>query len=120
MHSRKRTKTLTNYVSSRLTSDEEQRINRRAEMAGLTKSEWCRQAILRALDVSPDSRLIVAEILALRRMFLALQIDEIHGQKPSEERLSFLISQADLYKRAMTEARVRDFLDSELRKETAA
>lgn len=106
MHNPKRPKRLTNYISSRLTQDEEELICMRAEAAGITKSEWCRRAILGSLDVSPGTRLVLQEVLALRKIFLALQLDKMQGEPPSEDRLRFLVDQAESTKRAMAETRV--------------
>ena len=110
MHSAKRAKTLTNYLSSRLTSEQEQRITEHADKAGLTKSEWCRQAILRSLDVPPDAKLVLAELMSLRRIVLGLFVDSIQGQKLTEDRLRSLVEQAEAAKQVMADNRIQAFI----------
>ena len=109
MHSAKRAKTLTHYLSSRLTSEEERRIKEHADKSGLSKSEWCRQAILWSLDTPPDAQLVLAEIMALRKIILALHLDSIHGEKLTEQRLRMLVEQAETSKHAMADARIHAF-----------
>lgn len=112
MHSSKRHKTLTNYLSSRLTPDEEERIKVRAEETGVTKSEWCRQAILSCLETPLSARLILAELMSLRKILLALKLDEIHSQIITEDRLRLIVEQAEVSKFAMAENRIHSFRSS--------
>ena len=109
MHSAKRVKTLTNYLSSRLTPEEERRVKEHADRSGLSKSEWCRQAILRSLDTPPDAQLVLAEIMSLRKIILALHLDSIHGEKLTEQRLRILVEQAETSKHTMADARIHAF-----------
>ena len=106
LHSSKRSKTLTNYLSSRLTPEEEDLIKSRATEAGISRSEWCRKAILGYLDLPLGNRLILEEVMSLRKIVLALKLDEVHGLALSEERLRFLIEQAETTKAAMAESRI--------------
>lgn len=106
MHSSKRSKTLTNYLSSRLTPEEEELIKTRATDAGISRSEWCRKAILGCVDLPLGNRLILEEVMALRKILLALKLDGIHGLALSEDRLRFLIEQAENTKAAMAESRI--------------
>jgi hypothetical protein len=109
MHSAERAKTLTTYLSSRLTSDEERRIKEHANRSGLSKSEWCRQAILRFLDTPPEAQLVLAEIMALRKIILALHLDSIHREELTEQRLRMLVEQAETSKHAMAASRIHAF-----------
>src|SRR5947209_2086051 len=106
MVSSKRSKTLTNYMSSRLTPAEEELIKARATEAGISRSEWCRKAILGCLDLPLGNRLIMEELMALRKVLLALKLDETHGLPLSEDRLRFLIEQAETTKAAMAQSRI--------------
>jgi hypothetical protein len=106
MHSSQRTKTLTNYVSSRLTPEEEDRIKELARKSGMTKSEWCRRAILLALDASPETRLILSEVLAFRRVFMALQLDAVQGVPCTETRLKQVFEEAEGKKFALADGRI--------------
>ena len=52
MHRNTRSKTITAKVTAHVTTSEQEQILLRARAAGLTTSEWCRQALLQNLDVS--------------------------------------------------------------------
>ncbi len=106
LHSSKRSKTLTHYLSSRLTPAEEEAIKARANEAGISKSEWCRKAILGYLDLPLGNRLLLEELMALRKIILALELDQSHGVPLTEDRLRFLIEQAETTKCAMAESRI--------------
>jgi hypothetical protein len=110
VHTAKRIKTLSTFLSSRLTEEENFRLKECAVRAGLSKSEWCRQAVLRSLEITPDLRLILDEIMAIRRLLLSLELDRIEGHPMTKDRLSFLVSQADLVKVAMATRRVQELL----------
>jgi hypothetical protein len=105
----KRQKTLTGVAALRLTSTEDSRIKRCAEAAGLTKSEWCRQVILNALDTPPETELLLSEFLALRALILTLHTDAVQGNKLTEQRLTAAIQQAEAKKFAMADNRIRAF-----------
>lgn len=109
MHSAKRSKSLTGVAALRLTSAEHAQVERRANEAGLTKSEWCRQVILNALETPPETRLLLSEFLAVRALVLALHTEALQGTKLSEQRIAAMIQQADAKKHAMAENRIRAF-----------
>jgi hypothetical protein len=106
MQAKKRLKRLNSVVAIRLSSEQAFRLSERARQAGQTSSEWGRQTILQALDASLDTRLILAETLALRKIVLALQLDLLQGQAVSEQRLRSIIENAESTKFAMTESRI--------------
>src|SRR5690349_9326844 len=95
MKAKKRVQRLGSVVAIRLSSDQAFRLSERARQSGQTSSEWGRQTILQALDASLDTRLILAETLALRKIVLALQLDLMHGQTVSEARLRSIIENAE-------------------------
>lgn len=109
MHSAKRSKSLTGVAALRLTSAEHAQVERRANEAGLTKSEWCRQVILNALETPPETRLLLSEFLAVRALVLALHTEALQGSKLTEQRIAGMIQQADAKKYAMAENRIRAF-----------
>ena len=109
MRKSSRSRTLTGTVTVHVKPDEDELIKERAAHVGLTKSEWCRNAILQSLEASWDSRLIVAELLALRKIFLLLQIDSYQGKKLSEQRLRSMVDEAEATKFAMAASRIRGF-----------
>jgi predicted DNA-binding protein len=106
MHAKKRSKRLDSVVAIRLSSDQTFRLSERARQAGQTSSEWGRQTILQALDASLDTRLILAETLALRKIVLGLQLDLLQGNVVTEQRLRAIIENAESTKFVMTESRI--------------
>lgn len=109
MHSSKRQRALTEYISARLTPDEGKLLRECAETAGLTKSEWCRQVILKALATPPETQLLLSEFLAVRTLVLALHTEALQGNRLTEQRIAAMIQQADAKKYAMAENRIRAF-----------
>lgn len=109
MHSSNRRKTLTGSATAKLTAAEEDLVKQAADAAGLTKSEWCRQVLLHAIHTCPETRLVLAELCALRVIFLRLHLDLIDGQQPSKDRLNELLSQADATKYSLADKRIRAF-----------
>ena len=53
MHSRVRSASLTETLGIRVTKDERNTLEKRADEAGISLSEWCRQLLLTGLAVSP-------------------------------------------------------------------
>jgi len=76
---------------------------------GLTKSEWCGQAILWSLETGAETRLLLAEFLAIRKVFLALHVDVLQGHRPTEQRIREAIEQAEATKFAMADNRIQAF-----------
>jgi hypothetical protein len=106
MQVKKRSKRLNSVVAIRLSSEQAFQLSERARQTGQTSSEWGRQTILQALDASLDTRLILAETLALRKIVLALQLDLLQGQAVNEQRLRSIVENAESTKFAMTESRI--------------
>ena len=109
MYSSKHSKTLTASITAKVTPEEQRLIRERAQEAGLRPSEWCRQVLLSGLVVAPETRLILSEVLAVRKVFLALLIDLLQGQKPTEQRIREVVENAEATKFAMTDSRIHAF-----------
>jgi len=109
LHGSKRPKTLTGSATAKLTPAEETLVKEAAAAAGLTKSEWCRQVLLQAVHSCPETRLVLAELCALRVIFLRLHLDLIDGQEPSKDRLNELLGQADATKYSLADKRIHAF-----------
>jgi hypothetical protein len=92
-----------------VTEDERKTLELRAEEAGLSLSEWCRQLLMAGLEVSPETRLILSEMLAMRKVFLALHIDALQGQPMNEQRVRQAVENADATKFAMADGRIHAF-----------
>jgi hypothetical protein len=102
----KRTKTLTGVTSLRLTPDEEKQIARAADERGLTKSQWLRQTILQALKGSPESLVMLAELMALRAVILPLHAEILKGNRLTDAFIAETLKQADARKYTMAENRL--------------
>ena len=109
MHSRVRSASLTATLGIRVTEQERSTLEQRAEEACLSLSEWCRQLLLAGIAISPETRLILSELLALRKVFLALKVDRIHGQELTESRIKEVVDQTEATKFAMAERRIYEF-----------
>ena len=109
MHPSTRRRTLNGSATAKLTSDEEKRVRERAEECGLTKSEWCRQVILKALAAPPEARIVVAEFMALRTVLLMLHTDILQGRNVTSERIAAALEQGDARKFAMADSRMQQY-----------
>jgi hypothetical protein len=107
MHKSNRPRTLTSTVTVHVKPSEDDLLQERATDVGLTRSEWCRQALLDALEVTADSKLVLSELLALRKILILLLKDQCDGRKLSNERLREAVEQAEATKFAMAESRIR-------------
>lgn len=115
MHRSTRAKTLTATVTAKHTPDECNDIQKAADASGLTVSEWARQTHLKALSTGPDVRLVLSEVLALRRISLVLQVDLLQGRQLTEERLRAAMEEADRTKFEMAEKRISAFRKQNLK-----
>ena len=120
MHARTRTASLTETLGIRVTEDERQALEQRAELARLSLSEWCRQALLGSIESSPDTRLILSELLGLRRIFLALQVDFVQGKEVTPERLRAAMEEAEQTKFEMADKRISAFREGAKKTSAAA
>jgi hypothetical protein len=111
MHARTRAASLTETLGIRVTEDERRALEERADEAHLSLSEWCRQALLASVSTSPETRLVLSEVLALRRVFLALQVDLLQGRELTEDRIRAAMEEADRTKFEMAEKRISAFRD---------
>jgi hypothetical protein len=103
----KRTRSLDSTVTAKHTAEEEKKIKEAADLAGLTVSEWSRKTHLDALEVPPWGRVLLNEVMALRKVVLALHLDVCHAQLPTEQRLRAIVENAENTKQAMAETRLQ-------------
>lgn len=92
-------------MTAKHTTEEEKRIKAAAGEAGLTVSEWARQTHLDALEVPPWSHVLMREVMALRKIVIAIQLDTLQGQPPTESRLRAIVENAESTKQEMAESR---------------
>ena len=98
-------------LSAKLTQSELLRVQSRAEQEGLTVSEWTRGTVLRALEVDPVTRTMMAEFLAMRRIVLTLYTElRTGGKELSAAAIDRLVADTDLRKYALADRRIRDTL----------
>ncbi len=109
MHPPTRRRTLNGSATAKLTREEEKRVRERADECGLTKSEWCRQVILKALEAPPETRIVVAEFMALRAFLLTLHTDLLQGREVTRERIAAALEQGDAKKYAMADSRIQQY-----------
>jgi hypothetical protein len=102
----RRTKSLTGVTSLRLTPDEEAQVAEASAQRGLTKSEWLRQTILRTLKGSPDTRLILAEVIGARAVVVSLLGRLSNGIQITDEVIKTVIDQVNLLKSEAADKRM--------------
>jgi hypothetical protein len=89
----------TKSVGTKVSEAEFAMLEERAQAAGLTLSEWVREVLLAApMDGAGETgEVILAEVLALRTLFLNLQFRQGHGPM-TEAEMRTLIERADSVK----------------------
>jgi hypothetical protein len=93
-------------MTAKVTPEEEKLFKTQAREAGLTSSEWCRQALIRAASCAPETRLMLSELMALRMVLLTLHTDLLQGHEVTGERITETLKQADARKYAMADGRI--------------
>jgi hypothetical protein len=102
-------------LGTRLSEAEYAQCEKSSARRGLTVGEWCRQVLLAASEKeaqatpaeTPEAEMILAEILALRKIVINLLYAEKAGEPLDEERMNQLIVAADSEKLAKAAARLR-------------
>lgn len=83
-------------------------------------SEWTRGTVLRALEVDPVTRTMMAEFLAMRRIVLTLYTELRTGEKElSAAAIDRLVADTDLRKYALADRRIRDTLGLPIEEDSA-
>lgn len=101
-------------VGARVTPGERELLVRRAVESGLSLSEWARSALLAAAHVTPETRALMAEFLALRAVILTLHANVAQGKKYTPEMIEGLLAQADEAKFRLADQRLADALGASL------
>jgi hypothetical protein len=92
----------TETLSIRLTRADIKRIEQRAAEEKIKPSEWCREALMSALNYDPSLVLLLREILAVR-LEARLLVRLVRGEDISYERTNFLLKEADEKKYVLAE-----------------
>ncbi len=97
----------TKSVGTKVSEAEFAVLEERARSAGMRLAEWVREALLSApMEAIPDANAVtLAELLALRSLFLNLSFRAAKGEPVAEEEMRSLIERADATK--MQRARER-------------
>ncbi len=85
-------------MGTKLTEHEYAQCERVAARYGLAVSEWCRQLLLEAshgAHTRPEAKVILGEILALRKIVINLVYGREAGEPLTEEHVRELIESAD-------------------------
>ena len=96
----------TKSIGTKVSDDEYAQLEKLAEARGLTLSEWLRELALAELIAHPAEQIILAEVLALRMLYL--NTVQILGQKGTltTEELRKLIERVDREKQAKAQERL--------------
>jgi hypothetical protein len=101
-------KIYTASVTTKVTDDMLGAIKAAADEAGLKESEWLRAVISRALNGGAGTRILLAEVLALRSYFLTMKKKSWQGEGLTDEKLTQLIETVDARKFALADARLAE------------
>ena len=108
------------HVQARVTEPESQAIQRRARSEGLSVNSWARVTLLKALEVDPVTRTMIAEFLAMRRIVLTLYTElRTGGEELSATTIDRLVADTDLRKYALADRRIRDTLGLPVKEDPA-
>lgn len=93
-------------IGTKVSEDEYAQLEKLAEARGLTLSEWFRELVLAELIAHPAEQVILAEVLALRMLYLnTVQILGM-GRELTTEDLRKLIERVDREKQTMARERL--------------
>ncbi len=105
-------------VGTKLTESEYAQCEQVAARHGLAVSEWCRQLLLEASDgayTRPEAKVILGEILALRKIVINLVYGREASEPLTEEHVRELIKSADSDKTTKAIERLQAALTIQLR-----
>lgn len=103
MHAGKRSRTLTGLIGVRLLPAEVSQVEEAAEQAGVTKSAWLRQTILRAVKGPEDTRTVLAELLAFKSIVLRVLAESSKGVAVTDPFIRRLLDEAETHKYALAD-----------------
>lgn len=92
-------------IGTKVSEEEYEQLEKRAAERGLTLSEWFRELVLAELVADPAEQVILAEVLALRTLFLNLQFRQVQGPL-TEAEMRTVIERADAVKRERARERL--------------
>ena len=93
-------------IGTKVSEDEYAALEKLAEARGLTLGEWFRELVLAELIAHPAEQVILAEVLALRMLYLNTVQILGRGRELGTEDLRKLIERVDREKQAMARERL--------------
>ncbi len=100
---------LVETLGIRVTAAERKAFELRAEKDGLSLSEWCRRALFASAKVSTETRLLLSEIIAARRMITSIQITVAAGKPLDDKTLKDGAKHVDSLKLSLADERIADY-----------
>jgi hypothetical protein len=102
-------------ISTKVTEDEQRRLEELAAASGQGMSEWTRDVLLRQLN--PHQEILLGEVLALRALFLNVTFAVSRGEQLSTEKMKELTARADAEKVSKAKERLGTASQPEANKE---
>lgn len=103
-----RDRVYTARVSAKLRAETAVAAEEAAAEAGVKLGEWVRNAICEALVRKANNRTVLAEVVAMRAIFLTVGREIVGGGKLSEEFLLQVVEEADARKFALADKRIHE------------
>lgn len=100
---------LVETLGIRVTAAERKAFELRAEKDGLSLSEWCRRALFASAKVSTETRLLLSEIIAARRIITSIQIIVAAGKPLDDKTLKEGAKHVDSLKLSLADERIADY-----------
>jgi uncharacterized protein (DUF1778 family) len=91
-------------LGTRITAAENAMVKAAAEAAGLTRSEWCRKAVMQAASFSSDMRIVLAEVVGTRQVLVGLVGALLPG---NEDIVRHELAAADIRKFPLADSRIK-------------
>lgn len=101
-----RDRVYTARVSAKLRQETADAIEEAANAAGVKVGEWVRDALCEALVKTANNRTVLAEVVALRTIFLTIQMRGAVGCKVEAPELEEIVELADARKFALADKRI--------------
>jgi hypothetical protein len=106
MHAAVVEKSYTESVGAKVKPEMAAAVRAAAEVAGMKPGEWLRRVIGNALRGNPETRIVLAEVMALGTAILTLQSSEWRGKDFTDEQLKALVDACDARKFAQADKRI--------------
>ena len=106
MHAAVTQKSYTESVGTKVKPEMAAGVRGAAAAEGMKPGEWLRKVIGNALRGNPETRVLLAEVMALRTAILTLQSTEWRGKDFTDAQLKELIDTCDARKFAQADKRI--------------